>query len=171
MIYLCSMHNCDCVKSSISLPIAKAIFSNSPVSCAAKTKKHIFFILSISSKNWIHFFCFCFYIHKFLAAHCVWQFKWFENVVNFAISMWTWTNLNKCETSGNRNRLAEADFVAVTYRSWVEKKILARHKTKMRMREKKIQQKPQTHSTWRGREWKREIWKGGRKKRKSFFVS
>lgn len=121
MIYFHRMHNCDCVESWIFLSIIKAIIFNSPLSAAAKTKKPNFCFLSPacpSHQNWIIFFpsvvC-SFDIHK-LVRHCIWQFKWFENAVNFAINMWMWMNLNKCETSGNQNRLVEVDFVAVTYR-------------------------------------------------------
>lgn len=70
-------------------------------------------------------------------------------------------NLNKCETSGNQNRLVEVDFVAVTYRFWWEKK---RHwpDTKQQMNEQDWKQKKNTHKnrkhiTYCDRGWSVEV--------------
>lgn len=72
-------------------------------------------------------------------------------------------NLNKCETSGNQNRLVEVDFVAVTYRFWWEKKDIGQTQnnkwTSKIESKKKHSQKPQTHYIlWQRMEcWSREI--------------
>lgn len=83
----------------------------------------------------------------FLSRPVLGRFEWNENAVNFAISMWMWTNSVECKIVWQSKLFLEKSrFVFVTYWSW--KKTVARHKTKS--------------CEWK-RAWKRERdrWRGG----------